>query len=106
MALPTEAGIGNALQRLAETDIMAAQLKRAVEAYKYVAKKKRAIAFLSASGTVAEREAKAEKDETYQTELNNMFDAIEQSEAIQNERKTIVLTIDVFRTIQANRRQG
>jgi len=106
MPAPTTDDIGVALTRLAFTDEEAARRKRAVEAHDYIAKKKRYAAFLSCSGNVEERKATAENDPDYWEEREKYFDAIEESEALQNERKTLTLKIDVWRSLNANRRQG
>lgn len=97
---------GDDLSRLAETDHEAAILKRAVEAADYVAKKYRNIEFLQANGNNEERKALAEASGTYEEKRNLYFDALEESEKLQNERKTCQLRIDVWRSLNANRRQG
>ena len=106
MSVPTVESTGDDLQFLAETDVRAAQLKRAVEAYDYLAKKQKQIEFLAAEGSVAERTAVAESSEAYDIARNKYFGAIEESLALENERKTRTLRIDVWRSLNANRRQG
>lgn len=106
MTVPTVESTGDDLRFLAETDLKAAQLKRAVEAHDYIAKKTKNIEFLAAQGSVAERTAIAESSKSYEEQRNKYFDAVEESEALQNERKTRQLRIDVWRSLNANRRQG
>ena len=106
MSVVSVRDVGDALTRMAETDYDAAKLKRAVEAHAYIAKKKRYIAFLAATGNVEERKANAEKDINYWDEREKYFDAVEENEAMQNERKTLTLKIDVWRSLNANQRTG
>ena len=104
--LPTSEQIGKDLQQLADTDASAAMLKRAVEAAAYVLKKKRYIEFIDADGNNEERKAKAEIATSVANAAADYHQAIEESEAMQNLRKTLQLRIDVWRSINANRRQG
>ena len=97
---------GDDLLFLAETDVEAAQLKRAVEATVYVSKKTKDIEFESAQGSVELRKALAGASDSYEQAMEKYFDAIETSEALQNKRKTAQLRIDVWRSVNANRRQG
>ena len=94
------------LIRRAETDEECARLKRAVEAADYVAKKTKSIEFLAASGNVEERKSVAESSAAYEEKRNLYFDTLEVYERMQNERETIQLRIDVWRSINANRRHG
>lgn len=104
--LPTSEQIGKDLEQLAQTDASAAMLKRAVEATAYVLKKQRYVEFLDADGNNEERKAKAEIAEKVIQAAQNHHQAIEDNEAMQNQRKTLQLRIDVWRSLNANRRQG
>jgi actin-related protein len=107
MPIVDEQEVGQALRRLALTDAEAAQLKRAVEAHHYIARKKRYYAQLqSTHKTVDDRKADSEQSKEYAEEMEKYFDAVQESEALQNERKTLQLKIDVWRSLNANRRQG
>lgn len=106
MSIPTTESTGDDLQYLADTDAGAAQWRRAVEAHDYIAKRKKYIEFLAASGSVAERTAIAESSAAYAAEREKYFDAIGSSEEIQNKRKTAQLRIEVWRSLNANRRQA
>ena len=97
---------GDDLRKLAETDYEAAKLKRGVEAADYVAKKYWNIEFLAATGNVEERKAQAGISQAHDISKLKYFDALEASEKIQNERRTLQLRIDVWRSLNANRRQG
>lgn len=94
------------LQFLADTDEAAAIAKRAVEAEEWLAKKYRAIEFLAATGNNEERKAKAEVSEAVKLHVERYLDAVQESAALENKRKTALLRIDVFRTLSANMRQG
>lgn len=94
------------LMRLANTDQEAAQLKRAVEAQAYILKKTKYLEFLNASGNNEVRKAISETSQPYDDKTTTYLDAVEASETLQNERKTCQLRIDVWRSLNANRRQG
>ena len=102
----TEQQIAADLQFLADTDEAAAMAKRAVEAEEWLAKKYRAIEFLAATGNNEERKAKAEVSESVKLHSERRLDAIQEAERLNNERKTRMLRIEVYRTLSANRRQG
>ena len=106
MNILTDYDPGDDLQRLANTDLEAAQLKRAVEAHDYLCKKAKYIEFLAATGNNEERKAKSEVHENYKIAKDKYLDAVQESEALQNERQTLRLKIDVWRSLNANRRQA
>ena len=97
---------GDDLKRLANTDHEAAQLKRGVEAASYILKKRKYIEFLGASGNNEERKAKSETSDSHADATEKYLDAVVASESLQNERKTCQLRIDVWRSLNANRRQA
>ncbi len=96
----------NDLIRLAVTDVEAAELKRSVEAAAYILKKKKYIEFLAATGNNEERKAHAETSGSHTEAIEKYLDAVVASESIQNERKTCQLRIEVWRSVNANRRQA
>ena len=95
--------VEEALNFLSDTDIEAGQLKRAVEAHDWLADKQESIAFLSAEGTVAERNHKAAIDLQVTTQREKWLEAIEASHALENQRKTKQLTVGVWQSIQKAR---
>lgn len=95
-----------AMTYLAETDEESAQLKAAVERHEYIKKRRRAAVFLSATGNVEERKAQAEVSKEVEDAEQQYTDVLVQHEHMAAKRKTEVLIVDVWRSINANRRQG
>ena len=62
--------------------------------------------FLEATGTVAEREAKAESSQAYQTCLKELRNAAYDYELLDARREQAKLNIEVWRTEEASRRSG
>jgi len=102
----TEDRLQKALTYLAETDEELAQLKANVERAEYLKKRVRAAVFLSASGPVEERKAKAEVSQEVENIERDYTRALVAYEHIAAKRKTEALIVDVWRSINANRRQG
>ena len=94
------------LTLLSETDIPYAMDKVDVERKEYVYKKTKQLMFLESSGTVAERTAKAETHHKTQKAHDEYIDAVTRALELENSRKTAQLRIDVWRSVNANRRQG
>lgn len=104
--LPDEKQIGAALQYLAETDAPCAKLIARVKALEFQAKAILGMEFLDAEGTVAEREAKARASTAHRAFINDYENAVAECETIRAKRKRAELTIEVWRSLNANRRQG
>lgn len=102
----TEDRLSKALRYLAESDIEAAQLKTDVKRAEYKLKKIEATLFIHYDGAVRERESMARTSDGYQKAVDEYLKAYQASEEIQNKRITESLIVDVWRTEQANRRQG
>jgi hypothetical protein len=102
----TEDRLQKALTYLAETDEELAQLKANVERAEYLKKRVRSAMFLSASGPVEERKAKAEVSQEVENIEHDYTRALVAYEHIAAKRKTEALIVDVWRSINANRRQG
>lgn len=94
------------LTYLAETDQECAELKVACERYEYLKKRKRAAIFLSSVGNVEERKAKAEVSPEVESVEQEHTDVLVQFEQMAAKRKTEALIVDVWRSLNANRRQG
>lgn len=101
-----ESRLTKALVYLAETDERAAELCADMERAEYKSKAVRDAVFLAESGTVAERTAKAGTSEHYQQSLAEYFTAVQAYNAVKNKRQTESLVIDVWRSMNANRRQA
>ena len=101
------ARVEQALEALANTDETEAQLKAGVEKAKEKMKATFSIvAAAQTSGTVAQREAAAYKNQQYQDAANAYFTYIAQHQQVMNERKREVLVIDVWRSLNSARNKG
>ena len=95
-----------AIRYLAESDLQCAELKADMERREFKAKSLKHTAFLHMTGTVAEREAGASTHADVIEAYTAYFDAIKQYNAVANKRSTEELILQIWRTTQANRRQG
>ena len=96
-----------ALNYLAQTDEVVAEAKVQVAKSEYLAKLEEAFGFRLASGaTVKDREVAAKTDSKVQELWNIHFKAVADYEKLRAKRERAVLTIDLFRTLEASRRQG
>jgi hypothetical protein len=95
-----------AMRYLAMTDEDAAVAKARYKTLEQYGKTVKAFGFLDASGTVAEREAKALRSDEYKTFLKEYEEAVMDSERYANKRATEAGVREVWRSLQANRRQG
>lgn len=102
----TEKRLSEALTYLAETDEPCAELKADVERTEYKAKVLKSAVFLHHEGSVAERQALADSDKTVQEAFMEHFASIRSYHAMANKRALEVLVVDVWRSINANRRTG
>ncbi|RUV65802.1 hypothetical protein EOA64_00200 [Mesorhizobium sp. M1A.F.Ca.IN.022.02.1.1] len=64
----------------------------------------KARAFLQATGSVAEREARSLLDETYQQACERFYAAVEADEKYRNQRSKCEAIIEAWRTCQSNYR--
>lgn len=91
---------------LSETDEKSADLKADVDRSEYKAKVTKATVFLHMTGTVAEREAEAVKANETQDAYRAHFQAIRDYQAVANRRELERLVCEIWRSVNANRRQG
>ncbi len=98
--------VEKAMHMLADTDIEAAEAKALVKSLEVYGKTVKAFAFLEATGTVAEREAKALNSDRYEEWRTDYDEAVIKSETLANRRQTAAGEREVWRSLQANRRQG
>tara|TARA_Y100001951_G_scaffold3532_1_gene2405 strand:+ start:69 stop:392 length:324 start_codon:yes stop_codon:yes gene_type:complete len=94
-----------AMMFLAETDIPAAKAKGRVKALDQYGRTVKAFGFLEATGTVAEREAKSYTTDKWKQHIDNVEQAVIDAETLDNQRASAMGVRDVWRTLQANRRQ-
>ena len=104
--LVSDKRVERAMIYLAESDEKAAKAKAKAKAMEQVGKTIKAFGFLEAEGTVAEREAKSLRTPEYEKHLEDYETAVMESERYANKRATAAGIREVWRSLQANRRQG
>ena len=104
--LPDSKEVSHLLDSLAQTDEKSARLIAAVKALEHRAKTVKGLAFLLASGTVAEREAKSVTSPEYIAFTEEFENTIADREILAAKRKTAELKIGVWQSAGANRRAG
>lgn len=95
-----------ALHDLESTDVISAELKADVERREYMFKRAKALCFKLAEGTVADRNAQAETAAESLEAAEKWFIAIKESEEVRAKRQTSALIVEVWRSMNANRRTG
>ena len=98
--------VEKAMTYLAETDEPAAIAKAKAKALEQYGKTVKAFGFLDARGTVAEREARALTSKQYEKYLVDYENAVMEAERYANKRASEAGIREVWRSLQANRRQG
>ena len=93
-----------ALNRLAQTSEEAAVAKSLVEGLKQKGKTVKAMGFISADGTVAERDAKSLSSKEFREWNDELENAVADSETYENKRKVDELIVRTYQTISANMR--
>lgn len=95
-----------ALAYLARTDETCAELKANVSRQEYLCKLARSKVFLTSEGTVEQRKALAETSAEVQSIEELRCQAIVKFERERSKRETEALIVDVWRSLNAARRQG
>lgn len=95
-----------ALAYLATTDFQSAEFKAEVRRKEYIAKKVRARVFLSSEGNNEERKAQGEVSEEVSKAEEELAQMEAEYEKLKAKRMTAALLIDVWRSLNASRRQG
>lgn len=98
--------VEKALKYLAETDSKHAIAKAEMDSAEEYLKSVKGLCFLQASGTVAEREARAVSDPDYTTAISTWTDLVKKFKTLDNKRQTEIRMIEVWQTLSANRRKG
>ena len=101
----TEERLEKAMIYLAHTDEDAAKAKALCKKLEKMERIIRGEAFLRASGTVAEREAKAVTSEQYKEHVSYAENCWVDAELLANKRHTEEVIVDVWRTMSANLRR-
>ena len=95
-----------ALEYLATTDESAAKAKAYLMGLEETTKTIKATEFLRATGTNGERDARAYASASYQEHIDKIEEATYSYEILRNKRLTEALIIEVWRSLNANRRNG
>jgi hypothetical protein len=95
-----------AIEFLADTDEIAAELKAQVRRKEFLCKRVRSHQITLSEGSIELRKAKAEISNAVIDSETELADAIVEFETILNKRTTKVLILEVWRSINANRRVG
>lgn len=106
MSLPDENEVERALLYLAQTDEPYAQSVSRVKALEHRVKVIKSVEFISAKGTMAEKDAKAISSPEYKGWIEDYENAIADMETMRAKRKRAELEIDLFRTLESSRRMG
>ena len=101
----SEARLEKAMTYLAHTDEDAAKAKALCKKLEKMERIIRGEAFLKASGTVAEREAKSVTSEQYKEHVAYAENCWVDAELLDNKRHTEEVIVDVWRTMSANLRK-
>ena len=102
----TDERLQKALTFLADTDEKAAELKVEVERAAYLLKAMKSAIIIREDGAMELRKAVAEKDALTANKTGAWLETLRMYEALTNKRKTEVLIVDVWRSLNANRRVG
>lgn len=98
--------LSQALTYLAETDKACADANIEMQRREYAADKTLKRVFLDMTGNNEERKAKAVTSSDYDSAMTRYFEAAAEYETMKAKRKTEELIVEVWRSLNANRRQG
>lgn len=102
----SEERLEKALRFLAETDESAAELKVQVERKNYLVDLSRRRGFKLSEGNIEERKAIAEMSDETKEAFNEYLSAMLEWEKLKAKRATEELIVEVWRSLEASRRQG
>lgn len=102
----TEPEVSRALKYLAETDEPCAKAHAYFNAVEHHLKVIKATEYLSADGTNGEREQKAIASQNYREHLARIEESHADLMVMVNKRKRAELTVEVWRSVNANKRRG
>lgn len=93
---------------LAETDLEVAEWKGAVLRTEFLAKSAEALAYkaMGSEGSVEDRKQATKLDENVKKAWDEHFKAVVQHERLKARREREVLVIELWRSVNANRRAG
>ena len=102
----TQEQMEDALQYLSDTDETCAALRADMERAEWRAKRTKSTVFTLSVGSVAERNALADTHADTAAAYEKYFEALQKFESMKNQRATKAIVIDIWRSLNANRRQG
>lgn len=106
MTALTEARMEEALHFLSNSDESLANLLADMERAEWRAKTTRHAVFVTLTGTIADREARASIHEQTEKAQSLYFDTVHAYNALRNKRATEQIIIDCWRSINASRNRG
>lgn len=106
MGLPDAERVGKALNFLCESDEPYARAAAQLEAAELRVKQVREVAFLEATGTQAERAARANQTPESLEANSELEKKVYQKELLKARRATALVLIDVWRTLEASQRRS
>ena len=98
--------VTDSIQFLAQTDEAYGQLKAIMKGLEYRLKVCKAQEFLKCEGPAGIREQQAYASQAYIDMVKEYQDAVMDYETVSAKRETRILTIEVWRSQNANKRQG
>jgi hypothetical protein len=98
--------VEKALRYLADTDERIGELKADVARWDYLIKLRESKHYLTHEGTIDERKAKAKCEADVVSAYEYQYSAIAAYEAVKAKRERAVILVDLWRSINASRRQG
>jgi hypothetical protein len=102
----SEKRLEEAMRMLATTDETSAELKTNMLRKEYVMDLARRRCFLIHEGNIEERKAKAETDNSVTLAAEVYYEAVGAYEKLKAQRATEELIVEVWRSLNANRRAG
>lgn len=103
MVVP-DSRVDKAMQFLAQTDLEVAEWKGAVLRSEFMAKSAEALVYKSLEGSVEDRKQGTRLDENVKKAWEEHFQAVVKHETLKARREREVLVIDLWRSVNANRR--
>lgn len=101
-----ESRVEQALIVLSQTDQQHAELGGELKRSEMALKQVKAKIFLLSTGTVAEREAKAEASDEYAKAVDEWVKNYKEFHLLNNERQHEIRVSEIWQTLSANRRKG
>ena len=102
----TEQQVQKAIDYLTKTDEPCAKAKARMKVSEQLRKTSEATAFLKATGSGVVRKQEAYASQEFIEATNEIYNATMDFEIMANKRKRAELTIDVWRSLNANQRRG